>query len=672
MKNRSKKSNKFRRKYPTASRLLPLFLAVCMIFAEILLSNPAVISAASSASAKDEKKFGFTQEKLSLYVGNTFQLETNIDIDPWAWVEYYSSDMNIVRVDSDGLVRAVGAGKADITVYYMEQSAVCHVTVKENNCKLSETEVILYEGQTASITLTNSKQRAVKYEYFIYDQEENYPVSVGAEYSMGIVSADDGTFIIQGGEPGKYYLDLSLTNKKNESFSARCKVEIRACGFASYGTAVAEGKTISIAPENGEIVSCIVIGDDDLNREERGENRWGEDWDLEYYDWQKRAWDEEWDIWDEWDEEEEWDEEDEESGEEYDRSHPLEDEYITVDNKGNIKGIKAGSTKIVVDWKTAYGKMRQDWISVDVTNPKYLPFEERFVIYDMYPEYFPQFEGLSSNSKVTAVSSDENIIAVDSSWSGELTLIPKKAGKTTIKFLVDGVTFKQKIQVIDPKWQYWILVKKGKESEQRLIADLPEDCEITWKSADKKIAAVTKEGKVKGKGIGSTVITATLEGKTFSCTVTVGSGKGMDAALKGESVLGASYSQEKRMQKGYYDCSSFVWRSYNEAGLKLCGVNYAPTAAELARKLESEGKVIAYDYIDADELKPGDLIFLGDLNNGRYKGIYHVVMYYGAYYGNGEENTGIVIHSIPSGGGVVFGSYVMESYGAVMIARPVQ
>ena len=666
MENKPKKNNRCRRESLTASRILSLFLAVCMILTNILFINPEMISAANSTAAKEEKKFGLTQTKLSLYIGNTFQLETvNNDTDLWGWVEYRSSDMSVAYVESDGLIRAVGAGKADITASYMGQSAVCHVTVKQNNCKLSETEIVLYQGQMANITLTDSRQRAVDYSYFLYNQEDNSRI-IYVWDMLEIKTVGDGTFMIRGGKPGKYYLDLSLTNKKEESFSARCKVEIRECGFDSYGVAVAKGKTISVAPENGEIISCIVVGDGGLNRDEKGENRWGEDWDFEYYNGRGTMWEDEWEEWDE--------EEDEEytvSEDKYDRSNPLKDEYITMDKKGKIKGAKAGSTKVVIDWKTAYGKMRQDWILVDVTNPEYLPFEERFIVEDGYrnSEYYPKFEGLSANSKVTAVSSDETIIAVDSSWDGELILLPKKAGSTTIKFSADGVNFKQKIQVIDPKWQSWVLVKKGKESEA-LIADVPEDCEIKWKSANKKIATVTKEGKVKGKGIGNTVITAILEGKTFSCEVTVGSGKGVDAALKGESVLGAAYSQEKRMQKGYYDCSSFVWRAYHEAGINLCGVNYAPTAAELAKKLEAEGKAIAYDYIDADELKPGDLIFLGGADNGRYKGIYHVVMYYGAYYGGWDENSGMVIHSTP-GVGVIFESYAWEcSYGVAMIARP--
>lgn len=125
------------------------------------------------------------------------------------------------------------------------------------------------------------------------------------------------------------------------------------------------------------------------------------------------------------------------------------------------------------------------------------------------------------------------------------------------------------------------------------------------------------------------------------------------------------------MQEGYYDCSSFVWRSYRAAGIKLGGVDYPPTAADLAKSMEKEKKVIAYEYIDADDLKPGDLIFYASGENGRYGNIDHVAMYYGAYYPWDEMNSGIIIHA--AGGGVQYSSYSWYlPYSIVMIARPIQ
>lgn len=44
---------------------------------------------------------------------------------------------------------------------------------------------------------------------------------------------------------------------------------------------------------------------------------------------------------------------------------------------------------------------------------------------------------------------------------------------------------------------------------------------ITWKSSSKKIATVSKKGKVKAKKVGTATITAKMKAKTFRCKVTV-------------------------------------------------------------------------------------------------------------------------------------------------------
>ena len=151
--------------------IIALFLAVCL-----LLSGREIAKAAE----KEEEEFGFVETSISLYAGNTYQLEmANAEpvVDEFGWsdtVSFYSSDPNIVRVDAwTGLVRAVGAGKADITAYFMGKSAVCHVKVKSTHCELSEEKLVLYQGQEAEITLTNSKQKAACYEHFIYRKEDN-------------------------------------------------------------------------------------------------------------------------------------------------------------------------------------------------------------------------------------------------------------------------------------------------------------------------------------------------------------------------------------------------------------------------------------------------------------------------------------------------------------------
>jgi predicted DNA repair protein MutK len=84
------------------------------------------------------------------------------------------------------------------------------------------------------------------------------------------------------------------------------------------------------------------------------------------------------------------------------------------------------------------------------------------------------------------------------------------------------------------------------------------------------------------------------------------------------------------MQKGYYDCSSLVWRSYKYAGTSLMSSTYAPVAADLGKWIVQKKKKVkgglSYKNVQAMKLNAGDLMFETGENNGRYKGIYHVEM----------------------------------------------
>lgn len=124
--------------------------------------------------------------------------------------------------------------------------------------------------------------------------------------------------------------------------------------------------------------------------------------------------------------------------------------------------------------------------------------------------------------------------------------------------------------------------------------------------------------------------------------------------------LGLTYSQEKRMDEGFYDCSSFVARSFRECGFNSFCTTGGPakTAASIANFCYDNGGTVIYEAelvynaekrdgynsgygmipeivengIDFSKLMPGDLIFwdydtAGD--NDRFMWIDHVAMYIG-------------------------------------------
>lgn len=92
------------------------------------------------------------------------------------------------------------------------------------------------------------------------------------------------------------------------------------------------------------------------------------------------------------------------------------------------------------------------------------------------------------------------------------------------------------------------------------------------------------------------------EGKSKGRRKTVGS-KSSNAALNyAKSKIGMRYSQGRRDQEGYYDCSSLVKRSYQSLGL-LPTKNYDLTTRTIAKDSH-------FVQINKSELRPGDVAWV--------------------------------------------------------------
>lgn len=74
--------------------------------------------------------------------------------------------------------------------------------------------------------------------------------------------------------------------------------------------------------------------------------------------------------------------------------------------------------------------------------------------------------------------------------------------------------------------------------------------------------------------------------------------------------LGETYSNGKRLQKGYSDCSGFVNKVYKELGIDLGG----------ATSMTMWNKYV--DHIDFDQVQPGDLVFLTPKKSHSVAGTY--------------------------------------------------
>lgn len=125
---------------------------------------------------------------------------------------------------------------------------------------------------------------------------------------------------------------------------------------------------------------------------------------------------------------------------------------------------------------------------------------------------------------------------------------------------------------------------------------------------------------------------------------------GVEAVRLGLSRLGDPYSQEKRGQGSYTDCSYLVQWVYKKLGINLPG-----TAAAQGKYCVDNGLTIS-----KSSLAPGDLVFWSHKPNGRFMNITHV----GIYAGDGK-----VVDASSSKGRVVYRD-LFDSDKQVLYARP--
>lgn len=344
-----------------------------------------------------------------------------------------------------------------------------------------------------------------------------------------------------------------------------------------------------------------------------------------------------------------------------------------VDGNGKVTGKKEGKVQIMLNGYNKNSAYETYTCELSVYDPV-LSAEKMTVTAGTEAELV--LKGVDSYADVTWSSSD-NLVA--SYFQYGRTVSANTKGTAVITAEVCGRKLTCEVTVISPYLEETVFfLEKGKTAAAK-IKDLPKDYKVTYSTKDKKVATVGKTGKITAKGTGSTTVTADIGGKKLSCHVIVAKTQVIKALQAAKAAVGSKYSLTKRMQEGYYDCSSLVWRSYKKAGVSIGNASYAPTAAEMARSLVNNKKVVAYEMVSADQLKPGDLFFYGG-DSSRYMGISHVAIYCGSYevennwffLGDEEETLeiGIMIEAV-SGGVVMSSAYLNQNNGVVLIGRPV-
>lgn len=280
--------------------------------------------------------------------------------------------------------------------------------------------------------------------------------------------------------------------------------------------------------------------------------------------------------------------------------------------------------------------------------------------------------------KLSGISSYSNVILPKVSGitflreNKNIYVYPKKTGTYSFSFIVDGrkisckatvkkIYFKlNKYSLINYDNKTWMdnvtIIGLTKGERTTLIPKgFSKKSKLKWSTSDKKVVAVSQSGAIKARDNGNATIKVTDGLFTINYRITVTYKKSIKALRYAVKNYNSTYSQKYRMNKGYYDCSSYVWKSYMAAGMNIGNAKgWAPTAAGLAYWCKNNGYIYYEGTVKVSKLKPGDLIFWKGADNKRYKGIYHVDIYQG-------YNTAITVHRQK-----IWGKTISN----VMVARP--
>lgn len=230
---------------------------------------------------------------------------------------------------------------------------------------------------------------------------------------------------------------------------------------------------------------------------------------------------------------------------------------------------------------------------------------------------------------ISYTSSNSKIKIYGNLHDNTITLTPSAKGSTTVTITICGKSYKVKINSIVVSIQKnSLLMAKGKAQKLKINGV---SSGVKWSSSNKNIATVSSKGIIKGRKTGNVVIKAKIGNVSLGCAVSVVTDKRLKVINRAKQIAKTcTYSQPKRMQSNYYDCSSLVWKAYSKYEQNFGSRGYAPVAADLARWCVNRKKVIkeGISYSNTQKMKynPGDLYFITGSSNGRYLGISHVEM----------------------------------------------
>lgn len=191
---------------------------------------------------------------------------------------------------------------------------------------------------------------------------------------------------------------------------------------------------------------------------------------------------------------------------------------VTVDQNGNIRGISEGTAEVVVYGVesgvegrcqvTVLSKViKATGIKINSTEITMLAGKTRALVTRLVPT--------NSTEGIRWYSSDTSVVAVDN--SGKITTVGP--GQATVTAVTATTGIEASCIVHSIALNRTSLNMQQYDPFQLYVDGAPS--RVSWRTNNPRIATVSSTGEVIGRKEGTTTITATVDGKTLTCTVTI-------------------------------------------------------------------------------------------------------------------------------------------------------
>jgi len=462
------------------------------------------------------ENFGISQTKATVNIGDTVDLDiTGTDKIP-RWTSW---NVNTVRVNQDGEVTAVRKGKTTVTARVGLFFKKCTVTVVDPTIKMNKKTATIYTGGTSTKTVQLKATPKGASKEVVWSSSNPAVATVDAKGKVTSTSAGKATITATAnGESATCIVTvkessislnmdaLQLGTKGNGSSMKLTPTVVGSKKSVNWTTSDKKVATVSggkvtgknsgtatiTATANGISASCTVtvIRDSIAISSEKETLYVGESKQLKSNAGKKDV-----------------------------VTWSSSNEAVATVENGKVTAVGAGKATVCVEREGA-----TDTCEVTVKETAISIGEDTIELRTKGTDktYTLGYEVIGRKSTVNWTTSDKKIATVS---KGKVTA--KKAGTVTITATANGVSDSVQVVVKDynptiklNQSEYVLYTKKGNTLTLKATVDGPNK-KATWNSSDASVATVTAKGKVTALKEGTTLITATTNGITAECLITV-------------------------------------------------------------------------------------------------------------------------------------------------------